>query len=114
MIRDDILQKLIDFRSARDWENFHTPKNLAISIVLEASELLEHFQWLSETEAKEMTEGNIQEIRNEIADVAIYLSYLAHDLSIDIDAAIEEKVSINFLKYPVASAKGSNKKYNQL
>jgi NTP pyrophosphatase (non-canonical NTP hydrolase) len=93
---------------------FHDPKNMAVSVVLEASELLEHFQWKTKEEVKKYIKTNKDEIKDEIADVAMYLFELADNLGIDLIKAMEQKLEKNSKKYPVAKAKGSAKKYTDL
>lgn len=102
------------FRDERDWMQFHNPKNLAISISLEANELLEHFQWRSFEESEAHAEDDREAIADEMADVAIYLAELADNLGIDLLAAMESKIAKNAAKYPVAKAKGSHRKYSDL
>lgn len=99
---DEILQFTID----RDWQQFHTPSNLAKSISIEAGELLECFQWSEEY--------NLQDVKDELADVLVYCIDLAMQLDLDIDTIIHEKMQKNKAKYPVEKAKGSAKKYNKL
>ena len=101
MISKQTLEKVLGFRAERNWEKYNTPKNIAVSVAIEAAELLEHFQW---TENSSPDDKEKQEIAYEIADVAIYLSYLCHDLGIDLDKTVAEKVEINKKKYPVESA----------
>lgn len=111
----DILERLLKFRKERDWEQFHRPKELAISIVLEAAELLEEFQWKTDKEIKKyLNEGGLENVKEEVADIAIYLLLLSNDLRIDLLDAIREKLKKNEKKYPVEKAKGSAKKYNKL
>lgn len=106
----EIFQMVIAFRDARQWRPFHTPKNLAISISLEANELLEHFQWLSSEEAvKTRFEG----IKEELADVLIYCIYMADTLGLDLDTIIKEKFQKNEEKYPVDKAYGKATKYTE-
>lgn len=100
-----------DFREDRDWRQFHNEKDLALSITLEASELLELFQWISSEEA---VKKNIEEIKDELADVMIYSMMLASNLDLDIEEIINNKLIKNNKKYPISKAKGSNKKYNKL
>lgn len=107
-------EKLIKFRDKRDWAQFHNPKDLAISLTLEAAELLEHFQWKTTEEIKEYAKKNKEKIGDEIADVAAYLLTLAHELNIDLAKAIRRKIKKNVKKYPVEKAKGSAKKWNEL
>jgi NTP pyrophosphatase (non-canonical NTP hydrolase) len=114
MINADLLKQLIEFRRERDWEQFHNPKDIAISLSIEAAELLEWFQWRNKTEIKQMLETDKREdLEDEIADVAVYLSYLCHDLNIDIEQAIQHKMQKNAAKYPVDKVKGRADKYNE-
>lgn len=109
-----ITEEIKRFRDERDWLQFHDPKNMAVSIMLEASELLEHFQWKTKAEVKEYIQSNQESVQEEIADVSMYLFELADNLGIDLLEAMEKKLKKNSDKYPVAKAKGSHKKYNQL
>ena len=112
----EITVRIRAFRDARDWMQFHNPKNLACSIVLEAAELLEHFQWKTpeESAAYAADPANKAQISTEIADVAVYLIELADNLGIDLLTAIDQKMAINEAKYPVEKAKGSAAKYTEL
>ncbi|MEK4509158.1 nucleotide pyrophosphohydrolase [Paenibacillus sp. FSL K6-2524] len=107
---DDLINKIIAFRDERDWKQFHNPKDLAISLTLEASELLENFQWKSSEQAVEV---NFNDIRDELADVLIYSLMLAHELGIDVKDAISQKLEKNEQKYPVDKFKGTSKKYTE-
>lgn len=107
-------ERIRAFRDARDWMQFHNPKNLACSIAIEAAELLEHFQWKTPEESTEYALNSREELSEEIADVAIYLIELADNLGIDFLTAIDRKLSINEAKYPVEKAKGSATKYTHL
>jgi len=100
------------FATDRDWDQFHSPKNLAIALSVEAAELLEHFQWSSDSAALEPQQH--AKVREEIADVLLYLVRLADKLNIDILAAAAEKIDLNAAKYPVERARGSSKKYTEL
>jgi len=111
---EEVTERIRKFRDARDWMQFHNPKNLACSIVVEASELLEHFQWKTPEESAEIVSSRRDEISEEIADVAVYLIELADNLGIDLFAAIDRKMKINEAKYPVEKAKGSAAKYTEL
>ena len=93
---------------------FHDPKNMAVSIILEASELLEHFQWKTKEEVEKYVMQNKSEIKDEIADIALYLFELADNLGINLIGAMEEKLKKNAMKYPVEKAKGKHTKYNKL
>ena len=114
MLSNTLLEALLQFRRERDWEQFHSARNLAASISVEAAELLESFIWASDEQVQEIVRSHHAEITDEIADIAILLTYLAHDLSIDIDAAVMKKIQVNAIKYPVEKARGSNKKYSDL
>lgn len=113
---EEIKDRLSRFAEERDWEQFHSPKNLSMAIAAEAGELLEIFQWLTEEQSIEI--GNDDKemalIRQEIADIFIYLIRLADKLDVDIEQAIKEKIELNELKYPKDIAKGSAAKYNRL
>ena len=110
-----LIDKLLLFRRERDWEQFHRPKDLAISIVLEAAELLEEFQWKDDGEIKRyLREGGLARVGEELADIAIYIALMSHDLSIDLLEEIEKKIVKNEGRYPVGKSKGSAKKYDKL
>lgn len=111
---EDLLQRILDFRRARDWEQFHNPKDVAISLALEASEVLEHFQWKSHEEVKEYVQTHKDAIGEELADVLYWVLLMGHDLNIDLFDALEKKMTQNEMKYPVDKAKGSHKKYTEL
>ena len=114
MIDDNLKQQLLDFRRERDWEQFHNPKDVAISLAIEAAELLEWFQWRSLTEIKNMLASDKREaLEDEIADVAVYLTYLCHDLDIDLATVISHKMQKNAAKYPKDKVKGRADKYNE-
>jgi NTP pyrophosphatase (non-canonical NTP hydrolase) len=112
MLTKDLQNELLQFRAERDWQQFHTPKNLAISLSLEAGEVLELFQW--EDRQGEALEKIMPRLRDEVADVAVYLTYLCMDLGIDLDAAVRQKLEQNRRKYPVELSKGVAKKYTEL
>jgi len=114
LLKDSLRNELLEFRRIRDWEQFHTPRNLATAISIEAAELLEPFRWASEAQARDVVKERHVEIAEEIADIAILLTYLAHDLAINIDVAVASKIQANAEKYPVEKARGSNKKYSEL
>ena len=108
---EEAAAKAIEFRNERDWKQFHNPKDLAISISLESSELLELFQW-SGTDLEAARKK--PEMTEELADVMIYCIYMANALNIDIPEAIQNKIDKNAAKYPVEKAKGKSKKYTEL
>lgn len=109
-LRDELRQ----FAADRDWEQFHTPMNLAIALSVEAGELLEHFQWLTPDESQRLPADKSCAIRLEMADVLLYLVRLADRLGIDLAASAFDKIAINANKYPVTLSKGSSKKYTEL
>ena len=108
---EKVLAEILKFRKERDWEQFHNPKDLAISLSIEASELLENFQWKNSQVA---LEENMENIKDELADVLIYSLMLAHDLDLNVSDIIHNKVQKNAKKYPVEKAIGTNKKYTEL
>ena len=109
----ELESKAINFRDQRDWEQFHNPKNIAGSIVIEATELLEVFQWVEGKESKKLATKKLQEVKDEMSDVLVYLVTLAHDLNIDLIQAAIEKIEKNDKKYPVEKAKGKSTKYTE-
>jgi len=106
--------KLRQFAADRDWDQFHSPKNLAMALSVEAAELLEHFQWLSDADSAAMSAEKRRKIREEVADVFLYLIRLADKLDIDLGSAATDKIKINAAKYPIETAHGSSKKYTDL
>ena len=111
---ETLRQQLRDFASARDWGQFHSPKNLAMALSAEAGELLEVFQWLTEEQSRALTDDARAAASEEIADVLLYLIRLADQLDIDPMAAAQRKLEANDRKYPADKARGSNKKYTEL
>ena len=115
MINNTVMTALLEFRRKRNWEQFHRPKELAAALIVEASELLEVFQWKTDEEVRRQLEGKLRErVLDEIADVTIMLSYLCHDLGIDLDAAVLSKVQKNEATYPVDRAYGNARKYDEI
>nr|WP_170937544.1 nucleotide pyrophosphohydrolase [Terribacillus saccharophilus] len=108
---NDLMLMVLNFRNERNWEQFHNSKDLAISLSLEASELLENFQWKSSEEAVKENKENIED---ELADVLIYSLLLANDLKLDVDKIIKNKIQKNEKKYPVDKAYGVRTKYTNL
>lgn len=104
---------LRQFATDRDWDKFHSPKNLAIALSVEAAELLEHFQWLSDAESADLPVATRTRVREELADVLLYLIRLADKLNVDLASAAADKIQINATKYPVEKARGSSKKYTE-
>lgn len=110
---DELIRILLAFRRERDWEQFHTPRNLAASVAIEASELLECFQWARDTEISEIVDRDRELIEDELADLAILMTYLCVDMQVDLDAAIRRKLKKNAEKYPVHLSRGSARKYDR-
>jgi dCTP diphosphatase len=109
----DIAQQLDQFAKDRDWQQFHSPKNLASALVVEAGELLEHFQWMSEAQSRELAPDKRDAVGAEVADVLLYLIQLASALGIDPIEAAQAKLQINESKYPIARARGNSRKYDE-
>lgn len=107
-------EKIAQFVSDRDWGQFHNPKDLAISLNLEASEVLEHFQWKSEQEMIDYVKAHKEEVGDELADVLYWVLLMANNMNIDVVAASERKLLKNAEKYPVDKSKGNHKKYTEL
>jgi NTP pyrophosphatase (non-canonical NTP hydrolase) len=105
---------LREFALARDWAQFHSPKNLASALNVEAGELLEHFQWLTEAQSRQLSAPQKAQVATEAADVLLYLLQLCDKLDIDLPEAAHLKMITNAEKYPVASARGTSKKYTEL
>lgn len=106
-------QRLREFASARDWGQFHSPKNLVMALTGEVGELTEHFQWLTEEQSNALAEDKLDAVRDEIADVQIYLMLLADRLDISLLQAVDDKIRKNERKYPVERARGSSRKYTE-
>ena len=111
---EELQQYILRFCDERDWGQFHNPKDLSLSLSLEASELLEHFQWKNGSELVEYSIKNKESIGEEVADVLYWTLLIANKLDIDLTGAFLEKMRVNEKKYPVAKARGSHKKYTEL
>lgn len=111
-----IRKKVIRFRDARNWEQFHDPKNLAVGLSIECAELLELFLWKSDEEIREMLEDKImlRKVREELADIFVFLLYLSKGCGVDLSEAVRKKLVLNEKKYPVEKSYGSNRKYDKL
>ncbi len=110
---DDLARQLDQFARDRAWEPFHSPKNLASALSVEAAELLEHFQWLTEDQSRSLPPEKLEAVGTEVADVLLYLIQLAGKLGIDPIAAAQAKLKLNAIKYPVDVSHGSSTKYNE-
>jgi dCTP diphosphatase len=111
---EDLRAKLAEFAAARDWDQFHNPKNLAMAVAGEVGELVEHFQWLTPDEAANLPDATREEVALEAADVLLFLVRLCDKLDIDLAQAAERKLALNALKYPVEKSRGVATKYDKL
>lgn len=110
---EQLRQKIRDFAAARDWDQFHSPKNLSMAMIVEAAELVEHFQWLTEEQSQSLPDDKHAEVENELADIFLYLIRIADKLDIDLLNAANNKIKINAEKYPADKVRGSAKKYTE-
>ena len=110
---DELIRKIRNFVEERDWDQFHSPKNLAMALAVEASELVEIFQWMTEEESQQLDSKRKQYAEEEIADVMTYLIRISDRLDIDLLAAVERKLAINQKKYPANLVRGNSKKYTE-
>jgi NTP pyrophosphatase (non-canonical NTP hydrolase) len=110
---DQIRKQVRQFVVERDWDQFHSPKNLSMALIVEAAELVEHFQWLTEEQSCSLSPEKLAEVELELADIQIYLISLAEKLKLDLVAAAEKKLVLNAQKYPVDKARGNSKKYTE-
>ena len=108
-----IRETIRTFVDERDWDQFHTPKNLACALSVEVAELLEHFQWLQAGQRDELGEAKLEQVRHEMADVMVYLVRLADKLDVDLGAAVIEKMALNRAKYPAELVRGDARKYHE-
>ena len=109
---EQIKTRLREFAAERDWDQFHSPKNLAMALIVEAAELVEHFQWLTEEQSQTLPPNKLSEVEQEIADIQIYLIRLADKLGVDMEKAVNAKIELNAKKYPAEKVRGSAVKYN--
>ena len=110
---DQLRDRLREFVRERDWEQFHSPKNLAMAMIVEAAELVEHFQWLTEDQSKDIPAEKREQVAHEIADTFVYLLRRADVLGIDLIDAANAKITLNAQKYPADKVRGSNAKYTE-
>lgn len=103
---DELRQRLREFAREREWEQFHSPKNLSMALIVEAAELVEHFQWLTQEQSKKLSEKTLREVEQEMADVFIYLTRMADLLGIDLLDAAQRKMELNAKKYPAHEVRG--------
>ena len=110
---EQIKTRLREFAAERDWDQFHSPKNLTMALIVEAAELVEHFQWLTEEQSQSLPPDKLAEVEQEIADIQIYLIRLADKLGVDMEKAVNAKIELNEKKYPAEKVRGSAVKYNE-
>ncbi|HJR68437.1 MAG TPA: nucleotide pyrophosphohydrolase [Gammaproteobacteria bacterium] len=106
-------QRLAEFAAARDWQQFHSPKNLAMALSVEAAELVEEFQWLTEEQSRQLDDERRERVRLELADVFIYLLRMADTLGVDLLEAADDKIGLNERKYPAERVRGDSRKYTE-
>jgi NTP pyrophosphatase (non-canonical NTP hydrolase) len=111
---ESLRQQLRTFAAERDWDQFHSPKNLASALAVEAAELLEKFQWLTEAQSRQLPPDALEGVKEEVADVLLYLIRLGDKLGIDLIASAQAKIAVNARKYPIDKAHGNSRKYNEL
>lgn len=105
--------RIRQFGEERDWLQYHSPKNLSMALIVEAAELVEHFQWLTEAQSEDLGAERLQQVAEELADIQIYLIRLADKLGVNLVDAVNRKIDINAKKYPAEKVRGLNKKYNE-
>jgi dCTP diphosphatase len=110
---DRIKKQVRQFVAEREWDQFHSPKNLSMALIVEAAEMVEHFQWLTEEQSCNLTLEQLSEVELELADIQVYLISLAEKLQLDLIAAVEKKLVLNARKYPADQVRGSSKKYTE-
>lgn len=110
---DRLAMRIREFVIARDWDQFQSPKNLSMALIVEAAELVEHFQWLTQEQSMHLPVETAREVETELADIFIYLLRMADQLDVDLIEAADRKIEINAGKYPVERFRGSPRKYNR-
>jgi NTP pyrophosphatase (non-canonical NTP hydrolase) len=110
---EQLRQRLAKFAAVRDWNQFHSPKNLSMALIAEAAELVEHFQWLTQEQSKQLPPDKLKAVSYELADVLIYLIRIADKLNVDLIAAASAKIEINETRYPVKQVKGDARRADE-
>lgn len=110
---NELIERINAFAAERDWDQYHSPKNLSMALIVEAAELVEHFQWLTEEQSDTLPQDKLAEIRLELADIFVYLLRMSDRLGVDLVQAAQQKISLNEQKYPAEQVKGSAKKYHE-
>ena len=109
----DLIEQVKKFRQERDWDQYHSPKNLVLALVVEAGELAEHFQWLTEEQSRRLPPDKLAEVKDEVGDVLIYLANICDKLNIDPCEAAFDKLAKNRQKYPASKVRGKSHKYSE-
>jgi len=110
---EELRALISNFAKERDWDQFHSPKNLSMALIVEAGELVEHFQWLKQSESHELSKDKLEAVEEELADILVYLIRIADRLDIDLIDAARKKIKSNAAKYPVDMVRGSSRKYTE-
>lgn len=110
---EKLQDRLQEFADQRDWNQFHSPKNLSMALIVEAGELVEHFQWLTQEESYNLSADTLEKVGEELADIFVYLVRLAAQLGVDLPVAVDRKIMLNEKKYPPDLVRGSARKYNE-
>lgn len=110
---EQLKKRIRQFAEERDWVQYHSPKNLSMALIAEAAELVEHFQWLTEEQSRKLDQRQLAQVREELADIQIYLITIADKLNVDLLEAVSEKIEINAKKYPAEKVRGQTKKYTE-
>jgi dCTP diphosphatase len=109
----ELIKKIKQFRQERDWDQYHSPKNLVMALSVEVAELVEHFQWLTQEESRNLPDDKLDQVRDEIGDILIYLASLSEELGIDPVQAAHAKIEKNQIKYPASIVRGKHSKYSE-
>ena len=110
---EQLRQQLAKFAAVRDWDQFHSPKNLSMALIGEAAELVEHFQWLTEEQSQQLDDKQLKEVRLEMADILIYLIRIADKLDVDLISAAKDKIAINEQRYPAEKVRGDARRADE-
>ena len=110
---DQLKMRLRQFAEERDWDQFHSPKNLSMALIVEAAELVEHFQWLTEAQSSSLEQKQLEQVQEELADIQIYLIRIADKLNVDLLGAVSKKINANAKKYPSEKVRGNSRKYTE-
>jgi len=110
---EELRIRISNFAKERDWDQFHSPKNLSMALIVEAGELVEHFQWIKQSESRDLPKDKLAAVEEELADILVYLVRIADQLDIDLISAANRKMTSNAAKYPAEMVRGSSRKYTE-